>query len=179
MTQPNLFLANIATKELVAELKRREDEDPLFLDKLKKGIECWGCGRERKRYPYSLNTYLATLAEKIFIYCRDKNTNQFTAQQVFGNEVRAYKQYHKLKIFGVLKKLKSEALWELTDRGSDWIQGEIELPERVWMFDNTIMEQEDRLVSIGDVEPEWKTFRSEFLMDYIVEPHHITQPYAT
>lgn len=149
------------------------------IEKLKKGVECECCGHTFKAFGYDLDLRFVALAEKIMDYSTLHREKTWDRRAVFGDDVNAQKHFYHLEYFGIIEPTKKQNIWKITQRGWDFMIGEIRLPSKVWIHDwrrwrKPILE-EDRLIHIGEVEPRWKYLQSHWTMDFILYPHHREQ----
>lgn len=149
------------------------------IEKLKQGVECDCCGHTFKAFGYELDQRFVGLAYKIMDYCLTNRTKQWDRRDVFGDDVIAQKIFYQLQFFGIIEPVKQN-VWELTQRGNDFLLGNITLPAKVWIHDwrrwhKPILE-DDRRISVLEAEPRWKYMTSQWTLDYLLYPHRVNQP---
>lgn len=143
--------------------------DPLILKEGK--IKCPCCQRKMVAYGYNLSDKLVKLAFQVVDWCSIHKTVCFNPKEVFDNELVANTQFQKLKLFGIIERTKKAGWWKLTYKGYKFLQGDIELPRKVWSFDGKVILKDDLMTHISRIEPCWKKNSNDWILDYIIQPY--------
>ena len=135
------------------------------LDQLKRrGTDCPFCGRQTKAYGYDLDK---KLIQRLITIADHTNLSKdsWWPKEVFG---KTDTEFNKLKYWGLIEKVKSK--WRLTGTGIRFLQKQIIVPKKVWVYDDTTISKDDELVNIEMVEPRWKYLAEHWHQDFIVPP---------
>jgi len=157
MYQGDVFLNNYTSEQLLKEVAWRVRNEPFDLDLHKKGVKCLLCQRERKAYGYELNQTMADLALRLFSYCRETGLHEFLMTEALSSDIEHRSEVYKLKPLGLIERVGDK--WFITKDGMDWINDDIELPRKVWVFDDKVVYKDPIKISISQVVVNWKSYQ--------------------
>lgn len=123
--------------------------------------KCAYCGANVKKYWHRITPALVDALIKLKRSVIDKGENKVHLLKDFHgqNELTRHEwnNFTKLRYHGLAVKYKDDdgnhkgGYWLLTRRGSQFLRGEIEIPERVQTFRNRITDKSEVFVKVGDV----------------------------
>ena len=143
--------------------------DPLVLKEGKKC--CPVCDRPLKSFGYVLTDKLVHLAFKIADHCQAGKTIYFNPQEIL--DIKEIKQYHKLGYWKIIEQDSKQSWWKITKIGYRFLNGEIELPRKVWIWRGKVILKDDLLAHISRLEPCYKQLVSDWCLDYILKPYKL------
>jgi hypothetical protein len=167
MMQGNLLLQGFSTAELIDEIQRREENNPAWFEKLKKGLRCYACGRSRKAYGYEVNGTLVELGMRAMKHCYEHGIRVFDRREIYNDELATH-QYPKLGIVGILERTHRLNTWKLTEQGEAFLQNEGRLPSKFWSYytrSGKKVKSDENLIRLEDVAPDWKKWL-DWQLDY-------------
>ena len=143
--------------------------------KLKAGKDkCPLCGRLCRAYCKSLDKRLIKLAWDILIWMRENKRHAFNPKEVWLEDHQKINDFQKLHYFGIIERTHDSGWWKLTKKGYRFLMGEIQLPKRVWVFNNEILRDEqgnpvveDEMVNVDNADERWQRERSDWVFDYL------------
>lgn len=121
---------------------------------------CPHCGASLKSYWHRLSPILiyALIKFKKGVLTKGENKIHLIKDLQDENKLKPYewKNWTKLRFHGLVAKYKIKDKWErgywlLTKRGNDFLNGRIEIPNKVRTFRNKIIERGYNIVNIKDV----------------------------
>ena len=138
------------------------------IEDLKKGkkVKCPCCGHEVRWYKKTLCQRLVGEAYEIYNYVNWK-FGAFSFREVFKDDHHKVNDAQKLKYFGLIRKVDNNGLWKITQKGIDFLRGDISIPRAVWVYKNEVQMEDDVYVHVGEVEPRWQQCRADWAMDYV------------
>lgn len=146
--------------------------DPI---KLKEGkTKCPCCERPMKAYGYNLDDKLVNLAIEVYEFCKNSKTKTFRPKDVFGEELRANTQFQKLKCHRIIDRTKNTGWWKLTKLGTSFLEGRVKLPRKVWVFADSVILEDDIYQNIWQIEPRWKEWSRDWILDYIPQGYNLS-----
>lgn len=112
---------------------------------------CEACGAKVVEYRHRLNAPLVNALGKLYLAGGEahKNDLRLTTTQ-YGN-------FQKLRYWFLVEMVRDEdghvysGVWRLTERGQDFVEGRITIPETVWTFRGEHLRYEGSDVSFADV----------------------------
>ena len=86
-----------------------------------------------------------------------KGKNEIHLQEDCNFNKNQYNNFQKLRYFGLVAKVDEEGKtrsgkWLLTSRGAQFLAGLIDIPKKVLIFNNHILERSENLVFIKDIK---------------------------
>lgn len=167
--QTNEWLAQVSTEDLARELAFRAKRDGFDLDKLKKGIECFFCGRAMTAYPKDMDKRLIAYFPAVLDNLAESGRTTFEIHEVFDGDSRKVADFQKLHYWDMIEKLEG-GRWKLTERARLFMAGEIQVPKRLWIFNwhnkkRRLVVPDDVYVNVGELDDRWQETRN----DYIIE----------
>jgi hypothetical protein len=125
--------------------------------------------RDAKAYGYELNKDMVEIAMEIWRWCYDNQRTKFLSKEV-SQDHKFLTQFQKLQYFGIIEKVKKSMYWRFTLTGYWFLKGAKNLTKKVWVVKSAVIDQEQDLVGIEKVVPNWKTY-VDYLQDYILVPY--------
>lgn len=138
--------------------------------------ECVNCGRKMMATGYNLSKQLVGLGFDIQTFLVTKHRQRFSPPEVWPNDFWARTQFQKLKIHFIIAPTGHSGWWRLTQKGDQFLRGDITLPNKVWSFDDLrVRVENDERVHVGQVAPEWKTRSIHWKLDYLIPTREMVQ----
>lgn len=133
--------------------------------KLKEGkSKCPCCGKRMRSYCKTLDQRLVNLAWDIMFYLKQNKTEKFTARHVWDDHEKI-NDFQKLHYWGIIER---DGRWTMTYKGKQFLMGSIQLPKRVWVFNNrVVMEEDNAFVTVDKADPRWQQYRTDYTLDYV------------
>lgn len=147
-----------------------------YLDptRLKLGKDkCPCCGKLLRSYCKSLDQRLVQLFYEIMDSAKN---GVFNPRGVFKDDHQKINDFQKLGYWNFIERTKRNGLWSITNRGIRFVTGKIQVPKRVWVFNNKVVLEEDELVDVARVDPRWQTERRDWSLDYIPKRSERLEP---
>lgn len=151
------------------------NQDPLFKEylypaKLKEGkTKCPCCSRVMKSFAKTLDKRLIELAWDIRIFLNKKKRERFEFCQVWEDHHKI-NDAQKLHYWGIIEKDGGD--WVMTYKGKRFLDGKVQLPKRVWVFANRVVEEDDVYqVRVDNADPRWQECTLDYTNDYIVQDY--------
>ena len=136
-------------------------------ESLKRGdSRCFMCKRPLRAYCKSLDDRLIAELFEIAVFLRKKHRKTFHAKEIWQDHNKIA-DFQKLGYWDLIRKTRKGGFWKLTHKGKRFLNGRIQLPKRVWVFQNKVVLQEDEYVTIVTTDPRWQEYRSDYTQDYI------------
>lgn len=150
MTQGNLLLSYLV--------------DP---KKAKKGTDkCPSCGRLVRWYAKTLDKRLVAILEEFY---HRSDGDWVSLREVFTDHHKI-NDFQKLHYFDLVIRHEKKSLWKVTGLGRQFLLNQVQIPYRVWVFDNEVKERDDStMTSISKINPRWQESKSDYTFDYINE----------
>ena len=132
-------------------------------DNFKTGTECPCCGKYVKAYKRKLNAGMARAL--IIIYKLTKDGNSVHVQSEFTKlGLRATTMdYAYLEKWSLIEQSGSNGYWKITQRGKEFVEDDIDLPEYALVYNGNVYKWADNLVNIETALTE------EFDLDEIIK----------
>ncbi|QDP52807.1 MAG: hypothetical protein Unbinned838contig1000_58 [Prokaryotic dsDNA virus sp.] len=117
-------------------------------DNFKTGTECPCCGKYVKAYKRKLNAGMARAL--IIIYKLTKDGNSVHVQSEFTKlGLRATTMdYAYLEKWSLIEQSGSNGYWKITQRGKEFVEDDIDLPEYALVYNGNVYKWADNLVNI-------------------------------
>lgn len=131
-------------------------------DFIKKSGQCRFCHSLLRIRPKYLDKRLGSYVVDIYKVVKDKS---FLAKQIW-QEHNKIVDFQKLHYFGIIERV-GYCRWKLTYRGLRFARGEIQLPKRVWILNNEVVDIDDEPTDIKRLDSRWQDCRNDFTQDYI------------
>lgn len=159
-------------------LKMYFEKHSLHPESLKHGkAKCLMCGKPMKAYCKTLDKRLIILLLEIADYCRREERETFNPRSVWANDEDEHHKvtdFQKLQYFksyksgqGLIEKTARTGVWRITRLGERFIKGEIQLPKRVWVFNNEVIDMEDmEMVAVDRADERWQQYREDWASDF-------------
>ena len=145
-----------------------------YLDpvKLKEGKEkCPCCGKNLRAYAKNLDKRLIGLAWDILIYIEKNKLERFEAKWILDDHQKI-NDFQKLHYWGIIEEERGSSKWRLTNKGRRFLMGEIQLPRKVWVFNNkVVLEEDEEMVNVDSVDERWQRCRLDYTMDYVPQKY--------
>ncbi len=139
-------------------------------EKLKKGKDkCPTCHRLMRSYAKTLDLRLIKIFYEIAEVAR-QHDNYFNPRRVFMDDHHKVTDFQKLHYWGFIEKTKKSGLWKMKQKGWQFLKGNIQVPKRVWVFNNQVVsEDDDLMVHVGNIDDRWQQGRSDWAYDFVVK----------
>lgn len=117
---------------------------------------CPHCGAKMKAYWHKLTPLLVRTLVKFRVGVNEKGMNKVHLQDDLDLTKTEYNNFQKLRLHGLVAKYKEEGqhingYWLLTRRGSDFLNGTLDIPKRVKTFRNKVVDYDPVKVFVVDV----------------------------
>ena len=151
MVQENLFEAHLLRGE---DAKRGKNKCPI-------------CKRTVRWYTKTLDKRLVAILGEVMCYTGG-GFESFKIKSVFYDDHHKINDCQKLHYWNFIKRNPKSLTWKITRHAIDFMEGKIQVPHRLWVFNNEVMEEEDmNMTHIGNLDYRWQIQRSDWSMDYI------------
>jgi len=147
---------------LFEQFKSGEDDPKNYIKKSGVCRYCAGIIRVRPKY---LDKRLGELAWTIYKFIGGAEHTTFRGDNVFSDH-KDISDFQKLGYFGIIEKA-GHCRWGLTYQGKRFLEGKIQLPSRVWVLNNRIVDKDDTMVSIDRLEARWQQEYQDYTLDYV------------
>lgn len=127
---------------------------------------CANCGANMKSFWHSLNSGLVGIMIQAIKFVRQKDINEFHLQKDLHLSVNQFSNFTKLRFHGLVTKVKNKpGYWLITKRGGEFLRGEINIPDSVHTFRNSVIGHSQTLTNIKDFKGDFPSFQSEYAME--------------
>jgi hypothetical protein len=167
--QTNEWLAQVSTDDLARELAFRAAKDGFDLDKLKKGMECFFCGKQMTAYPKDMDKRLTDYLPTVLDYLAKTGRSTFEPYDVFEGDHRKVSDFYKLNYWDMIEELDG-GRWKLTEKCRQFIRCNIQVPKRLWVFNwknkkRRMVVPDNEYVTIDKLDPRWQVTRADYVME--------------
>ncbi len=107
---------------------------------------CPCCTQNVKLYPRKITSIMADQLFHLFI-----NRNKWVRGKDLQESVNGSSRNYSLLRFWDLIEQGEESTWMITERGISFVKGEIEVPDRAFVFNNKVIDFSEQMVSYRDV----------------------------
>jgi hypothetical protein len=131
---------------------------------------CEHCGARLKKYWHGLSQGLVRTLIKIYKGVADKKENMINPHHELDLTTVEHMNMTKLRFHGLIAKVKEDGevqrgFWLITQRGADFLKGQIQVPSRVQTFRNKVVDHSTDLVTITDVMRDAVYWEKDFSYD--------------
>ena|SRR3990167_3420831 len=134
--------------------------------------------QEERKYCKTLDKRLIVLLDEIRNHLKANKEFSFNPRHIWRTDIDAHHKiadFQKLGYWKIIsKRPKHSGWWYITDKGKQFMKGEIQVPRRIWVKNKQVVEEDDELVSIIKLDPRWQISRSDYAMDFITSVHPST-----
>lgn len=111
---------------------------------------CPHCGQAISAHKHGLSANMIRIMRKAAYADFVMGGGEFHLQQDLNLTKNEYANFQKLKYWGLVFKGSKSGYWRISSHGKGFLANEIRMPKWVRTFNNRVVEQSDRLISVVD-----------------------------
>lgn len=155
-------------KRQALEELRKEFFDGLSIksNKEESGLVCRLCGRDANKRPKYLDKRLVEYLYKIYDHTKERRMRSFDPKVCLPIDQNTQNDFQKLHYWNFIERSDQAGVWNITNHGIQFVKGQIQVPKKVWVFDNVVVLEDDILVDVKSVDPRWQIEHADYSQDY-------------
>jgi len=133
---------------------------------------CPYCKRKASEHQH---TFIGVLANGLYDFAKKSFARTPVELKSLGWSRTRWQNFTKLKYWGLIEQPEPKSgKWRLTEKGLEFVTGEIRIPKFVWTWDDEVVEVAEEEILLADVWSEMPGYLSRFEFAAVERPHFET-----